>query len=112
MCLQTKREVLRNAKKLRNSSSDLLKKVYINPDLTVKQKEADKLLREEMWTRRGNGENVAIHRNKIITVEHNVRKTRSPRNQQPENKTVEEEANTSSENQAVLPKTVGSNGTQ
>ena len=75
--IQTKREVLRNAKKLRSSESEALRKVFINPDLTVKQKEADKVLREEMWERRGNGENVVIHRNKIVIATHPVRLHRS-----------------------------------
>ena len=75
--LQTKRDVLRNAKKLRVSETEALKNVYINPDLTVKQKEADKKLRKEMWERRENGENVVIHRNKIIEASHTVRKTRT-----------------------------------
>ena len=83
--LQTKREVLRNAKKLRSSDSEALRKVFINPDLTVKQKEADKVLREEMWERRSNGEHVIIHRNKIVTSTHPVRLHRSQNNKQAQN---------------------------
>ena len=30
-----------------------------------------------MWQRRENGENVIIHRNKIIEADHTVRKTRA-----------------------------------
>ena len=71
--------VLDNAKKLRNSDSPDLKNVFINPDLTVKQKEADKALRAEMWQRREKGENVIIHRSKLITVNREVRKVRSPK---------------------------------
>ena len=75
--IQTKREILRNAKKLRQSESEILQKVFINPDLTTAQKATDKKLREEMWKRRGDGENVIIHRGEIVTATHTVRKTRT-----------------------------------
>ena len=47
--LGTKRDVLTKAKTLRNSDNEIAKKLYINPDLTKEQKEADKELRKEMW---------------------------------------------------------------
>ena len=75
--IQTKREILRNAKKLRTSDSEILKKIFINPDLTTAQKAIDKKLREDMWKRRENGENVIIHRGQIVTANYTVRKTRT-----------------------------------
>ena len=77
--LNTKRDVLSNAKKLRLSDKETCKKLYINPDLTEKQKKADSELRKEMWKRRGDGENVIIRRGAIVTADHVVRKTRTAR---------------------------------
>ena len=77
--LNAKRDVLSNAMKLRNSDKEICKKIYINPDLTEKQKAADTKLRNEMWDRRGKGENVIIRRGELVTVERSVRKTRTAR---------------------------------
>ena len=74
--LSIKRSVLGAAKKLRQSTDPISKKLYINPDLTQKQKEIDRELREEMWRRRDNNENVIIRRGQIVTVEREVNKTR------------------------------------
>ena len=75
--LRKKREVLEAAKKFRTSENDIAKHLFINPDLTEAQREKDRELRKLMWERRGNGENVAIQRGEIVTVEHPVRKIRA-----------------------------------
>ena len=75
--LNTKRDVLTNAKKLRLSEKEICKKLYINPDLTEKQKAEDTKLRSEMWARREKGDNVIIRRGAVVTVERVVRKTRT-----------------------------------
>ena len=72
-----KREVLSSARRLRDSDKDIPKRLYINPDLTEAQRKKDKDLREEMWTRRQNGENVAIQKGEIVTVSWPVRKERT-----------------------------------
>ena len=75
--LKKKREVLEAAKNLRTSENDIAKRLFINPDLTDAQREKDRELRKLMWERRGNGENVAIKKGEIITVDYPVRKTRA-----------------------------------
>ena len=71
-----KREVLTAAKKLRQSDNAVAKKLFINPDLTEAQRKLDKDLREKMWQRRENGENIIIRRGELVTASHEVRKTR------------------------------------
>ena len=75
--LDVKRNVLTNAKKLRNSDKPVCKTLYINPDLTEKQREADKKLRAEMWIERGKQRNVIIRKGQLVEVPHKVRYTRS-----------------------------------
>lgn len=63
----TKRNVLQNAPKLRNYvpvGSTL--KVFISPDYTKKQQEFQKTLRNELRTRKENGEDVIIQKNKVV----------------------------------------------
>ena len=61
-----RRNILRNVKTLRNSSS--YKKVFINPDLTPKERVANKQILEELRHRRQQGEvNLIIRRNKIVS---------------------------------------------
>ena len=74
--LGTKRDVLFNAKKLRQSDDVIAKKVYINPDLTPKQRLAEKTLRDEMWARRNKGEKVIIQKGKIVPTDRDVQMTR------------------------------------
>ena len=75
--LNSKRDVLTNAKKLRNSSDKVAKVLYINPDLTEEQRKHDKNLRKEMWRQRTEeGKNVMIKRGEIVEAPHQVRKTR------------------------------------
>ena len=75
--LNVKRDVLKNAIKLRKSTNPVCKKLYINPDLTDKQREEDKVLRAEMWVERGKGRNVIIRKGKLVEADHEVRKTRN-----------------------------------
>ena len=76
--LGTKRDVLTKAKTLRNSDNEIAKKLYINPDLTKEQKEADKELRKEMWRQREEeNKNVIIKKGQIITAPYDVRKSRN-----------------------------------
>ena len=42
--------------------------VYIGPDLTRKERLANKDLRDELKARRARGENIAIRRNEIVTT--------------------------------------------
>ena len=48
--------VIKNAKKLKNSSEEDVKKIFIVPDLTEKEREKDRELRKELERRRNNGE--------------------------------------------------------
>ena len=58
--------LLRNAKTLRNSSSH--QNVYISPDLTPKEREINKLLREQLRRRKEAGESdLIIRRGKIVS---------------------------------------------
>ena len=66
-----------SAKKLRTTENPIANKLYINPDLTDKQREIDSKLRAEMWKLRGEGKNVIIRKGAVVTVEYEVRKTRS-----------------------------------
>ena len=43
------------------------KKVFLTPDMTKKQLEDDRNLRDELWSRRNNGENVFIRRGEIVS---------------------------------------------
>lgn len=53
-----KHKILRNSRSLKNSS---FKNVFVQPDLTKKQREQNAILRKELSTRRNNGEDVVIH---------------------------------------------------
>ena len=75
--IETKRDVLKNAKYLRDSTSSLAREMYFNPDLTKKQRDVQLELKKEMWKRRSEGENVIISRGEIINVNWNVRKDRA-----------------------------------
>ena len=56
--------LLRSSKNLRKHTS--YGGVYINPDLTRNQREANKVLRAELQRRRQDGELVIIHRGRIV----------------------------------------------
>ena len=69
-----KMSTLRNSKKLR--TSDNFKGVYINPDMTIMERNQRKTLLEELKRRRELGENVVIRHNKIVSapsLTHNFR---------------------------------------
>jgi len=68
-----KYEILSNASKLRNAQEEEHRKVYISPDLTIKQREENKKLREELKRRRENGENLYIKGGKLVEVRSNFR---------------------------------------
>ena len=66
--VKSKRELLNNAKKLRNSEK--WGRVYITPDLSPHEREENKKLREELRKRRNEGESgLVIRRGKIIQQE-------------------------------------------
>lgn len=63
----TKAEMLRNARNLKDSSDNELKEVFVTPDMTQRQREEHKLLRDELIRRRNNGEqDLQIRRGKIV----------------------------------------------
>ena len=93
--IDTKRDVLRCAKHLRRSSDPIAKKLYINPDLTKEQRAADKLLREEMWKRRNQNENVVIRQGKLVTIPFRVNNHRRLNNNTASNTTPTNSANAS-----------------
>lgn len=63
--VKSKREMLNNAKKLRNTAS--WSRIYITPDLSPKEREENRKLREELKKRTADGEEgLVIRRGKII----------------------------------------------
>ena len=62
----TRRQLLRNSKDLRKSSS--FQSVYINPDLTHFQRTRNAELRNEVRRRRNDGKNVGIRRGRIVDL--------------------------------------------
>ena len=63
----SKRSVLKSAHKLRSSSIPAHKDIYISPDLTKKQRQAEYNLRVELKMRKDNGETgLKISKGKII----------------------------------------------
>ena len=60
------REMLQNAKKLRESR-DARSRVFINPHLTKQQAVEEKALRTEVKQRKENGEDVMIKNGKIVS---------------------------------------------
>ena len=65
-----RRLVLANAKKLCDSSSDVFKGIYINPDLSVKERQAQRKLRSELARRKENGESGIFIRGGCIVKQH------------------------------------------
>ena len=66
--LNVKRKILKNATKLKNHRTPNDKKVFIVPDMTKAQLEADKKLNEELYRRRNNNERVIIRRGRIVDI--------------------------------------------
>ena len=73
-CEETKANILKRAYKLNKDVTDKTKKIYINQDLTSKERETEKKLRDELRVRRGNGEDDLVIRNGKI-VKRMVRQT-------------------------------------
>ena len=48
--------ILKNARKLKNTEVEEFKKVIITPDMTEKERKQDKELRDELWEKRRAGE--------------------------------------------------------
>ena len=69
-----KKDVLSKARSLRNSRDENLSKVFISPDLTPKEREVNKKLRDELRTRRNNGDNVMIRNGKIVEARSSFRR--------------------------------------
>ena len=65
---ESKWDVLKAAKMLRDSEDEMTKNVYINKDLTLHEREVNKRLRDEVKQRRANGEKVKIIRGKCVTI--------------------------------------------
>ena len=61
-------EILKAAKKLRESENEMAKNVFINKDLTRLEREKNKKLREEVKARRERGENVKIIRGRCTVI--------------------------------------------
>ena len=65
---ETKTNIMKRAYKLNTGVTNKSEKVYINHDLTPKERETEKELRDELRARRGNGEEDLVIRNgKIVT---------------------------------------------
>ena len=62
--MEEKLSILRLSKKLRDCEE--YKGIYVNPDLTLKQRELGKIQRQELKRRRDTGEDVVIRRGQII----------------------------------------------
>lgn len=62
-----RRSVLANAKRLRDVSHNTFKKVYVNPDLSQKQRQAQWELRQELARRKEQGEtDIIIRKGHIV----------------------------------------------
>lgn len=59
--------ILRNARRLKDSTNPSHKKLYIKPQLTALQLQKEKKIREEFKSRKSNGEDVFIRDGKILT---------------------------------------------
>ena len=65
--LSHRRSILAKAKKLRESSSSIFKEVFINPDLSLKERQAQRELRQELAKRKESGETgIFIRRGRIV----------------------------------------------
>ncbi len=65
--VETKKETLNKAKKLRTATQSQYNKVYITPDLTYREREESRRLREELAERRAKGEkDVFIRQGKLV----------------------------------------------
>ena len=62
-----KYEILKNAPKIRNTNNENFKRIILSTDMSFKQRQLEKLLREQMVERKQAGErNLVIRRGKIV----------------------------------------------
>ena len=67
---EDKYNILKRAGKIKNIEEEEIKRIIISSDLTLKQRELDRNLREELKARRQAGEtNIKIKNGKIINTE-------------------------------------------
>lgn len=79
----TKRQVLKNARKLRECDNDAMKKVYITPDLTYQERCQNRKLRQDLKYRRENGEEDLIIKNgRIVKGDQNFRTFRTKKREE------------------------------
>ena len=64
--IDLRRKLLQNSFKLKDVPPTNDKKVFLTPDMTKKQLEEDRILRDELWSRRNRGENVFIRRGVVV----------------------------------------------
>ena len=75
--IKMKRDVLTNAKLLRQSRNHTHRRIFISPDLTEAQRIKDHQLRSQMWNARENeNRNVIIQKGRLVEVDYPVRKQR------------------------------------
>lgn len=67
-----KKEVLRKAPQINSGTPTAQERVYINPDLTSKEREQEKVLRKEKKERESKGEKDLVIRNGKIVVRKKV----------------------------------------
>ena len=66
---EDKYKILKGAGKIKNVEDENLKKIIISPDMTIKQRELDRNLREELKNRRQAGEtNIKIKNGRIVVI--------------------------------------------
>ena len=65
--IEKKSNILANAPKLKKIGNQSIRKLYITPDMTPKEREEDTKIRKELTRRRAQGENdLMIRRGKIV----------------------------------------------
>ena len=68
--IETKKEILKNARKINKDKKEQKEKVYINPDYTVAERKKNKELRETLRQRIENGErDIGIRGGKIVNIQ-------------------------------------------
>ena len=70
--MTAKRQILSNASNLRNYRTADQNKVFISPDLTPKQREANKALRDQLKEMRNLGQSVKIYKGQIVPANHSA----------------------------------------
>ena len=71
---ETRRRLISQARLLRNSTTEWHKRVFLNPDLTLEQRNRDRAAREELKRRRQNGEeNLTIRNFEVVPFRRSAR---------------------------------------